>query len=67
MKRNEQDFIEEITENFSELFVEAFYIRYLREFPEEKMLTTINLTKERLEEKISLKFKKKLKKMHLED
>ena len=56
MKRNEQEFIEEITENFSELFVEAFYIRYLREFSKERMMTIINL-----------KFHNKLKKLHLED
>ncbi len=67
MKRNEQEFIEEITENFSELFVEAFYIRYLREFSKERMMTIINLTKDRLEEKINLKFHNKLKKLHLED
>lgn len=65
MKRNEQDFIEEITENFSELLVEAFYIRYIREFPKEKMVETINLTKEVLEKKINEKFNKKLKRLHI--
>ena len=55
-----KDFIEEITDNFSTLFVETFYLRYLDQFGEENILKDINYTKDMLLKKIDEKIQQKL-------
>jgi len=37
MKNNVNDFVEEITTNFSELFVETFFLRYLSDFKKDEL------------------------------
>lgn len=63
MKENTQDFIEEITNNFSELFVETYFLRYLMNYPEEKLLEDIEKTNQILHNKILKEFRTKLKKL----
>lgn len=41
MKRDVNDFLEEITSNFSELFVETFLLRYLSEFDKNDLLDVV--------------------------
>ena len=41
MKRNVNDFLEEITTNLGELFVETFFIRYFNEFDKNDLLSAI--------------------------
>ncbi|MBE6157157.1 MAG: hypothetical protein E7161_05430 [Firmicutes bacterium] len=52
MKRDVNDFLEEITTNFSELFVETFLLRYLNEFNKKELLKNINIVKQKLIKKI---------------
>ena len=47
MERIAEDFVEEISENFSELLVESFCIRYIGEFPVEEMRRAIKLTEKK--------------------
>ena len=57
-------FIEEITNNFSELFVESFIIRYLNNFELKDLQDledSIEITKIQLTKKINKKFSQKLK------
>ncbi len=57
-------FIEEITNNFSELFVESFIIRYLNNFELKDLQDledSIEITKIQLTKKINKKFAQKLK------
>ena len=65
MERTIEDFVEEISENFSELLVEAFYVRYIREFPKKDMRRTIKLTKDEITKKIDIKFNEKLESINL--
>ncbi|MBQ7031034.1 MAG: hypothetical protein IJN13_01510 [Bacilli bacterium] len=60
MKRNVNDFIEEITTNFGELFVETFFIRYFNEFDKNDLLSAIPDLKNMLLKKIDNNLKKSL-------
>lgn len=60
MKRNVNDFLEEITTNFGELFVETFFIRYFSEFDENDLLSDIPELKNMLLKKIDNNLKKSL-------
>lgn len=53
MKRNVNDFLEEITTNFGELFVETFFIRYFNEFDKNDLLSAIPELKNMLLKKIN--------------
>ena len=55
------DFVEEITDNFSNLFVEAFFIRYFDKFNEKNLLPTIEKTYTKLQEKLEVSFVNRLK------
>lgn len=63
MKKNINKFNEEITTNFSKLFIETYMIRYLSEYSKEDLLESIKEVKEILNKKIENEFKKKLKQM----
>ena len=60
MNKKTNEFIEEITYNFSTLFVETFYLRYLDQFGESNILKDVNYTKDLLLKKIDAEFEKKL-------
>ncbi len=60
MNKKTSEFLEEITNNFSTLFVETFYLRYLDQFGEENILKDINYTKDMLLKKIDEKIQQKL-------
>lgn len=60
MNKERIEFLEEITENFSTLFVETFYLRYLDQFGDKNILKDINYTKDILLKKIDEKINKKL-------
>lgn len=61
MKKSINKFNEEITTNFSKLFVETYMIRYLSEYSKEDLLENVKKAKEILNKKIDNRFKKKLK------
>lgn len=63
MENNINDFVEEITENFSELFVETFFIRYLNIYDKNELLETVKVLKNEINNKIYNKLIKKLKSM----
>lgn len=67
MKKNIHSFIEEITNNFSELFIETFMIRYLSDYSKEELLENIDRTKTELKKKIDKGFKNKLNEFGIED
>ena len=60
MKRNINDFLEEITTNFGELFVETFFIRYFSEFDKNDLLSAIPDLKNMLLKKIDNNLKNSL-------
>lgn len=60
MKRNINDFLEEITTNFGELFVETFFIRYFNEFDKNDLLSAIPDLKNMLLKKIDNNLKNSL-------
>jgi len=60
MKRNVNDFLEEITTNFGELFVETFFIRYFSEFDKNDLLSAIPDLKNMLLKKIDNNLKNSL-------
>lgn len=62
MKKSINKFNEEITTNFSKLFVETYMIRYLNNYNDYDLLENIKKVKEILNKKIDNEFKKKLKK-----
>ena len=66
MKKNIHSFIEEITNNFSELFIETFMIRYLSDYSKEELLENIDRTKTELKKKIDKGFKNKLNEFGIE-
>lgn len=61
MKKNINDFNEEITSNFSELFIETYFIRYLSEYSKDDLLENTKKVKELLLKKLNKNLKKKLK------
>lgn len=63
MKNNVNDFVEEITTNFSELFVETFFLRYLSDFKKDELLEITKIVKNKLNDKINKKIFQKLKSM----
>jgi len=63
MKNNVNDFVEEITTNFSELFVETFFLRYLSDFKKDELLEITKIVKNKLDDKINKKLFQKLKSM----
>lgn len=66
MKKDIHSFIEEITNNFSELFIETFMIRYLSDYSKEELLENIDRTKTELKKKIDKGFKNKLNEFGIE-
>lgn len=60
MKRNVNDFLEEITTNFGELFVETFFIRYFNEFDKNDLLSAIPDLKNMLLKKLDNNLKNSL-------
>lgn len=63
MSKSEKEFVEEITDKFSELFIETFFIRYLSDYPKEDLINTLNLTTKKLNKKIIKLVNKKLQQM----
>ena len=63
MKNNINEFVGEITDNFSELFVETFFLRYLSDYDKNQLLDTIKILKQELNVKVNNQFNEKLKKM----
>ena len=63
MKNDINDFVEEITSNFSELFVETFFLRYLSTFKKDDLLETIFKSQKILNKKLDKKIKNKLNEM----
>ncbi len=63
MKNDTKKFVNEITDNFSELFVETFFIRYLKDFQIDGLIENIIISQDMLTEKINKYFLKKLKQM----
>lgn len=55
--------IEEMTTNFSDLFIETLYLRYLKEFPEQDFFEVIKIASDSLNKKMALKIAQKLKKL----
>lgn len=62
MKNNKNEFLEEITTNFSNLFVETFIIRYLNEYNKKYLYKNFIKAKKILNKKIAKIIKLKLKK-----
>jgi len=60
MKRNVDDFIDEFTTNFSELFIDAFLLRYLDRFNKDKLLDTYKKTRVVLNRKLKINYLNKL-------
>lgn len=60
MNKKINDFTEEITDKFSELYVETFLIRYLSEFPEQKLIMTLKNSQDILMQKIKTQIIDKL-------
>lgn len=67
MKNNIDNFVEEITTNFSELFVETFFLRYLSEFDKNELLQTTKEAELMLKKKIAKEMKTKLKSIGYSD
>lgn len=65
MKNNVEDFIEEITTNFSELFVETFFIRYLSDYDVNDLEKVLKKLKVKLNSKINDRLNEKLELMFL--
>lgn len=63
MKKTEEEFVEEITTNFSELFVDAFLIRYLSEYDKNNLLDNASEVISILNVKVKNQMQKKLKDM----
>lgn len=63
MKENINELLEEITTNFSELFTETFFIRYLSEFDKDDLLESAKQVNKLLTKKINNKLEKKLIKL----
>lgn len=53
MEEKINNFLEEYTNNFSELFINTFILRYLSEFPEDKLYDVIKNANDMLYEKIN--------------
>lgn len=60
MKNNIDEFIEEITTNFSDLFVETFFLRYLSNYDANELLGIIKILKNKLNSKVNKKLIQKL-------
>lgn len=60
MKREIKEFIEEFTNNFSELYVESFFIKFLSEYNQNALLDSILEVNKNLKDKIKKNFIKKL-------
>ncbi len=61
--KNGKKILNEITTNFSELFVETFLIRYLDEYKKDDLLEDIKELNKMLKVKINKKFVSSLKSM----
>ncbi len=60
MNKKINDFLEEFSDNFSELYVETFLIRYLNNFNENELITNIKELNNLTNTKIKKLFAKKL-------
>jgi len=65
MKKDVDIFLDEVSENFSELFVETFFIRYLSNFNRDDIIRDINALKIKLYKKINTKLDKALKNLEI--
>ena len=63
MTKKLDNFLEEFTNNFSELYVETFLIRYLNDFNEKDLVNTIESLNTKLNVKINQLFRSKLEDM----
>lgn len=61
MKNDIERFKNEITDKFSELFVETFFLRYFSEFDINELLENVSDIMELLNKKMNKQFKIKLK------
>lgn len=62
MKKEINDFIEEITSKFSELYIETFFLRFQKEFGKNELNKALIEANKILNVKIKRKIKSKLKK-----
>ena len=67
MKKDIDEFIEEITSNFSELFVETFFIRCLDNYDKNVLLKVIKDVKRKLNTKIDKKITEKFKTLNFKE
>lgn len=65
MKKDVDIFLDEVSENFSELFVETFFIRYLSNFNRDDIISDINALKIKLYKKINTKLDQALKNLEI--
>lgn len=63
MKKKDDVFVKEITDKFSELFTETFFIRYLADYDINNIIDVITKTKKELEKKVNKRFVSKLLQM----
>ena len=67
MEKNVEVFVKEFTDNFSELFVESFFIRYMSNGSEKDLLIAIKEAKKLLNQKLNRFFSGKLSYMGFQD
>ena len=60
MEMSKEKFAEEITNNFSELFVETFFMRYISEFDKSGLLDDVKEVIDSLQEKVKKEMIRKL-------
>ncbi len=63
MEKKVKDFIEEITDKFSELYVETFLIRYLSDYKEHDLIETLKNANTKLKTKIKIRITDALEEM----
>ena len=66
MEKRVNDFVKEFTDNFSELYVESFFIKYLSEYDKKDLLETIQLTNKKMQQKIIKLFMNNLIDMNID-
>ena len=67
MKNDIQKFIEEFTNNFSDLYIESFFLRYLNNFDSLYIIENHKNANDILIKKINKKMQKKLKRLNNEN
>ncbi len=66
MKKEINDFLEEITTNFTELFIETYFIRFLSNFDSNYLLEATDKMQVLLNTKLNEKIKNYLKEINLD-